>query len=152
MVTTYSGLVPITGSLFEVTTTGIFPVVYFDSYTDAVDQVQQEANFRTEMLVINPDMFFPGGSGVVFSFESSAAVDSIQQEANFRTEVTFVNSRFDYSYAPLMTSTGIAVITFGFDAGLSYAVPSRINNRLFPTKVADATLWPGDRPRGSSLN
>lgn len=152
MVTTYSGIVPISGSLFEVTTTGVFPLVYFDSQFDTIDQVEQEANFRTEMYVLSADAFFPAGSGTAIFFDVRNSVDGVQPEANTLTEVTFINSRFDYSFAPLMTSTGISVVTFAFDGNFTYVVPSRINSRIFPTDVANATLWPGDRPRGSSLN
>lgn len=193
MMVTYSGIVPISGSIFETTTTGIFPTLSFDTGFDSVDEVDKEGNFRTEISILTPDIFFAGVSGsmvpVIFDtiggtvdeverennfrteitvlspdiffsggifepviFDTRNSVDQVEKEANSRTEITFINSKFDFSFAPLTTATGITVVNFGFNTVGGFVTIPRTNRRIFPVPVEDATLFPGDRPRGSPLN
>jgi len=152
MVTTYSGIVPLSGTLFEISASGIFPIISFDSQFDSVDETQLEGNFHSEFFVVGHEYFFTGGSGVPVIFDITNSVDEVQLEGNPRSEVVFINTRFDLSFAPFTTSTGIVVVNFAIDGNMTYVVVPRINSRIFPTDVANATLFPGDAPRGSTPN
>lgn len=84
------------------------------------------------------------------------SVDSITQRTSGLTSRTFtevflIDPRADIAIT-MTSGTGVSIVEWGTGANTSYTPVSRVNARIFPTSAATATLFPGDKSRGSSLN
>lgn len=154
MVTTYSGIVVITG-IEDFSVTSSFPIISFDSATDRQDGIGYSGrNFHSEIDLFTTDVFFTGGMMAAITFDSATSrLDSVPYSGkNVHSEISVINPIRDYRYTVPTAASGIIVVDYGFDINFGYIAIPRINARLYPTPVSTATLFPGDKPRGQPLN
>ena len=149
--TTFSGTVPIS-ELSDFDTGSSYPRVSFEPTIEVVE-LGVQPNVTTEATFIETSAYFSGGVSEVVIFDTvTDVVADVIPVPNVHTEVTIINPATDFTFAKHQSGNQAVVINFGFGSNFTYVPVPRVNARIFPTTVELSTLFPGDVPRGSSLN